>query len=324
MCAARFTGLNENYARELMELHTLGVEGGYSQQDVIALAKVLTGWGLRRAGQVAGDSSGFYFDPKRHDASDKVFLGQTIQGGGIEEGEKALDILAKHPATAKHISYKLAQYFVADRPPQSLVDRLAQRYLSTDGNIREILNTLFHSPEFWDSQYYSAKFKTPYQYVVSAVRATGMEMRNPTAIASALQQLGMPLYGCPTPDGYKNTEAAWLNPDAMTRRVSFATAIGTGKMQAGAQGRKGVGGQNALVLQSSPPVDAGQLVQTLGDRFSDSTSPNDRHQPTPTPRRPPPRQPPNSCAANSPPIPPSPTMNRRHFLRQAGLSPPRP
>jgi uncharacterized protein (DUF1800 family) len=124
----RFTGLNENYARELMELHTLGVEGGYSQQDVIALAKILTGWGLQRG--KSGNSSGFYFDPQRHDASDKVFLGQTIQGGGMEEGEKALDILARQPATAKHISYKLAQYFVADRPPQSLVDRLSERYLT--------------------------------------------------------------------------------------------------------------------------------------------------------------------------------------------------
>ena len=261
----RQSGLNENYARELMELHTLGVDGGYTQQDVISLAKVLTGWGLRRAGQGAGDKTGFYFDPKRHDSSDKVFLGQTIKGGGIEEGEQALDILAKHPATAKHISYQLAQYFVADRPPQALVDRLSQRYLATDGNIREVLNTLFHSPEFWDTQSFNAKFKTPYQYVVSAVRATGMEIK-PQAIATTLQQLGMPLYGCPTPDGYKNTEAAWLNPDAMTRRVSFATAIASGKMPGGG----GAGGKG-VALSASTPADAVQLVKTLGDRFSEQT-----------------------------------------------------
>ena len=226
----RFTGLNENYARELMELHTLGVDGGYSQQDVITLAKIFTGWTFRRNGQSSDRTTGFYFEPKRHDSSDKVFLGYKIKGSGAEEGEKALDILAKSPATARHISYKLAQYFVTDTPPKPLIDRLTQQYLSTNGDLRAVLKALFHSPEFWQTQYYSAKFKTPYQYVVSAVRATGIEVANVQPLTNTLQQLGMPIYGCLTPDGYKNTQDAWLNPDALTRRISFATALTSGRL----------------------------------------------------------------------------------------------
>ena len=223
-------GLNENYARELMELHTLGVNGGYTQQDVIALAKILTGWTFRRLPQPGVTPDGFYFDAKRHDFSDKVFLGHTIKGSGIAEGEQALDILAKSPATAHHISYQLAQYFVADQPPPALVNRLAQRFLATDGDICEVLSTLFHSPEFWDVHNYNAKFKTPYQYAISAVRATGIDVQNFRPITGLLQQLGMPLYGYLTPDGYKNTADVWVNPDAMTRRISFATALASGRL----------------------------------------------------------------------------------------------
>jgi uncharacterized protein (DUF1800 family) len=243
----RRTGLNENYARELMELHTLGVDGGYTQQDVITLAKILTGWGLSR-NQKQSDT-GFYFDSKHHDFSDKVFLGHTIKGSGEAEVEEALDILSKHPATARHISYKLAQYFVSDNPPSSLVKKLQQRYLATDGNIREILITLFQSSEFWNAKNYNAKFKTPYQYVISAVRATGIQVNNTKPLANTLQQLGMPIFGCPTPDGYKNTEQVWLNPDAMTRRLSFAISLTSGR----------------LTLLSNQPVDASQLINTIGN-----------------------------------------------------------
>lgn len=249
----RFKGLNENYARELMELHTLGVNGGYTQQDVITLARILTGWSLARPRQGEGDRNAFYFDASRHDSSDKVFLGQTIKGGGMDEGEKALDILAHHPTTARHISYQLAQYFVADEPPQSLVDKLAKRFQQTDGDIREVLGTLFASPEFLDPKYYNAKFKTPYQYVVSAIRATGTEVKNFRSVYGVLNQLGMPPYGCQTPDGYKNTESAWLNPDAIIRRINFVTALATGR------------------FSGSQPVDAQQLSQTLGNNFSAQT-----------------------------------------------------
>lgn len=226
---ARGKGLNENYARELMELHTLGVDGGYTQQDVIALARILTGWGLRNPRQTNNPYE-FYFDDKRHDFGDKVFLGHTIKGSGQAEVEQALDILAKSPTTAHHISYQLAQYFVADQLPASLVDRLAQRFQQTDGDIRAVLDTLFHSPEFSDPKFYNAKFKTPLEYVVSSVRAAGVPVTNTKPMTTLLQQLGMPLYGYLTPDGYKNTQEAWLNPDAMTRRLSFATALANGNL----------------------------------------------------------------------------------------------
>ncbi len=258
----RFQGLNENYARELLELHTLGVDGGYAQQDVMALAKILTGWGFRRSVQPSAQptdrDNGFYFDAKRHDFSDKVFLGRTIKGSGITEVEQALDILAKHPATARRISYKLAQYFVADQPPNALINKMAQRFVATDGNIREVLSTLFRSTEFMDSQYYSTKFKTPYQYVVSAYRATGSDVSRPVLVQNVLQQMGMPLFGCQTPDGYKNTQAAWLNPDGMTRRLSFATTFSK---------RPNSQLQTPIALSGN----AVQLAQTVGNRFSSQT-----------------------------------------------------
>jgi uncharacterized protein (DUF1800 family) len=248
----QFSGLNENYARELMELHTLGVDGGYTQEDVIVLARILTGWGLDNEGK-NGDNSGFRFYSNRHDASDKVLLGTRIPGSGVEEVEKALDLLAKHPSTAHHISYKLAQYFVADEPPKSLVDRLQKRFLDTDGDIRSVLESLFDAAEFWDDRYYGNKFKTPYQYIVSAVRTTGTETLNFQRIIGNLQQLGMPLYRRTTPDGYPNTQEAWINPDATIRRVNLALQIARGR------------------LTDDKPVDVDRLSLTLGDTWSDNT-----------------------------------------------------
>jgi uncharacterized protein (DUF1800 family) len=240
----RFDGINENYARELMELHTLGVNGGYTQQDVIALAHILTGWGIVRRDPPASrwrarwrpglgevrTRDGFLFDPSRHDFAAKRLLGQTIPGSGIDEGEQALDLLARHPATARHLSYQLAQYFVTDNPPSALVERMAARYRATGGAIRDVLETLFTSSEFWDQRYYATKFKTPYEFVVSAARATGVALRNPRPLLNTMAGLGMPLYGCQTPDGYKNTRDAWLNPEAMMVRLSFATALGAGRL----------------------------------------------------------------------------------------------
>jgi len=265
----KFEGVNENYARELMELHTLGVNGGYSQADVIALAHILTGWGLMRRNaaiamnrparrgafvttgipvrrfifarsgrdprrwEMDGEfktGDGFYFDARRHDFAAQIFLGQRIPGGGLEQGERALDILARSPATANHLSYQLAQYFIADDPPPALVQRMARRYLETDGNIREVFQALFSSTEFWDRRYYGVKFKTPYEFVISATRAAGVPVVNIRPLAGAMVQLGMPLYGCQTPDGYKQTQEAWLSPDAMMMRLSFATALGAGRL----------------------------------------------------------------------------------------------
>jgi uncharacterized protein (DUF1800 family) len=228
-------GINENYARELMELHTLGVDGGYSQTDVTTLAKVFTGWGLAaynaqpaNAQAAIPIASGFAFSAKKHDATPKQFLGEQLKQTGEAEGEEVLDILATHPSTAKFISFKLAQYFVSDRPPQSLVDRLQKQFLVTDGDIRQVLRTLFASPEFRNPQIYQQKYKTPYQYVVSAVRATGETTLNPVPLSTTLQQLSMPIYGCPTPDGYPQVAVNWLNPDSTVRRLSFAVNLGNG------------------------------------------------------------------------------------------------
>ncbi len=222
-------GLNENYARELMELHTMGVDGGYTQADVIALARIFTGWSVDLNGD-KGNKQGFFFDSDRHDYSDKVFLGHTIKGRGIAEGEEALDILANHPSTAHFISYKLAQYFVADRPRESLVNKLAQQFLASEGDIRSVLEILFHSQEFNDPQYYAQKLKTPFEYIVSLVRTGDIKEPNLGIIRSMIGQLGMPVFGCPTPNGYQNTQEAWLNPDSILLRVSFATTIASGAL----------------------------------------------------------------------------------------------
>jgi uncharacterized protein (DUF1800 family) len=251
--AARASGLNENYARELMELHTLGVAGGYSQQDVTELARVLTGWTF--APRLTTGASVFVFDARRHDRGDKFWLGQRIGDQGQAEGERALDLLALHPATARHLSFQLAQYFVADQPPAALVDRLAQRYLASGGDIRALLQTLFASPEFRSPKVHGQKFKTPYDYVVSSVRATDWPTTDVRPLLGTLRQLGMPLYGCQTPDGYKNTQDAWLNPDAITRRIAFATALASGRLPAA----------------PTPPVDAHALLATLGGGVSAKT-----------------------------------------------------
>jgi uncharacterized protein (DUF1800 family) len=287
-------GLNENYAREVMELHTLGVDGGYSQKDVTELARILTGWTyLPRDWANYGDTP-FAFEPKRHDQGGKLFLGEPFDNTGQEEGERALDLLAESPQTARHIAYQLAQYFVADDPPPKLVERLARRYRQTDGNIREVLRSLFHSPEFWDAANFDNKFKTPYQYVVSATRASGIDVLNFRPLMGSLDQLGMPLYGCQTPDGYKNTQSAWLNPDAMVYRLNFATALGAGKLPLlkpeqllppPGGGNAAVGGGDSMArlmpagapqadtpADRPPPADPMVLQAVLGNPFSLQTS----------------------------------------------------
>ncbi len=317
----KFEGINENYARELMELHTLGVNGGYSQSDVIALAHILTGWGLpnrgsggatrrsdengvgvfrggrfgmrRRTSRVEartpsfGDGSAFYFNPERHDFGSKVLLGHRIEGGGASEVEQALDLLARHPSTARHLSYQLAQYFVADEPPPELVSTMAARYAETDGDIRQVLAGMFASAEFWEPRRFRAKYKTPYEYVISAVRASGASVANFRPLAGTMQLLGMPLFGCLTPNGYANTQEAWLNPDAMMTRLSFATALGTGNLaleqaplaRDGNRGYFNKKGAANLKLSANPaksgsrmkPPEASMLAATLGNSFTTNT-----------------------------------------------------
>jgi uncharacterized protein (DUF1800 family) len=220
-------GLNENYARELMELHTLGVNGGYTQQDVTEVAKVLTGWGTEGKQQGYGFEFGFEFNGRRHEPGDKVVLGHTIHEDGTGEGEgmEVLHILATSPATARFLSTKLAMEFVSDDPPKPLIDRMTKTYLKSHGNIRQVLSTMFHSPEFWSRNAYRAKLKTPLEFVVSSVRATDANVENATALAAALDRLGMPLYGVQQPNGYSLKADPWLGAEALLARMNFALAL---------------------------------------------------------------------------------------------------
>ncbi|HVC54148.1 MAG TPA: DUF1800 domain-containing protein [Stellaceae bacterium] len=273
MPGGREAGINENYAREVMELHTLGVDGRYTQADVISLARILTGWGLARPRLPPPDPTGFYFDPARHDFGSKQFIGRTIPPGGESEGVAALDMLAQSPATAHHIAFELAQYFVSDAPPPALVDRLAARFTATGGDIKQVLAALFASPEFSGSA--GQKYKTPYRYVLSAARAAGIAVDNPRPLLGMMARLGMPLYGCLTPDGYKNTESSWLSPEATTLRVSLAMAIAGGRLPLGAAPADGTAPQLAPVaaVNKAPahPVDAGALETLLGPSLSAHT-----------------------------------------------------
>ena len=218
-------GLNENYARELMELHTLGVDGGYTQQDVTELARVLTGWTIDQK------SGSFIFRPALHDAGAKTVLGVRFPGGGgIEEGEKMIRFLAHQPATAKHIAFKLSQRLVADDPPPALVDRVAKKFLDTDGDLRETVKAVITSPEFRDAKSYRAKVKSPFEYVISAIRATNATINDPLPIARALQQAGEPLYGCQPPTGYSDKAEAWVNTGALMMRLNFALGLAANKM----------------------------------------------------------------------------------------------
>jgi uncharacterized protein (DUF1800 family) len=221
-------GLNENYGRELMELHTLGVDGGYTQQDVIAVARAFTGWtilGPRQGG-------GFRFEPRIHDTREKIVLGNKIKaGGGQSDGDKVLDILAKHPSTAKFISTKLVRRFVSDTPPPALVDRAAARFRETDGDIRDVVRTILTSPEFFSAEAYRAKVKSPLEFVVSAVRATGTEVKDAMLLTQAVRQLGMPLYMCQPPTGYPDKAEAWVNTGALLNRMNFALQLVGGRMR---------------------------------------------------------------------------------------------
>jgi|HubBroStandDraft_6_1064221.scaffolds.fasta_scaffold01848_6 uncharacterized protein (DUF1800 family) len=220
-------GLNENYGRELMELHTLGVNGGYTQEDVTQVARVFTGWTLKQPKQ----GGGFTFEERTHEPGDKVVLGHCIKPKGEKEGLEVLHILAHHPSTAKFVCTKLAMRFVSDDPPQALVDRMAQTFLKKDGNIREVLKTMLGSPEFWAPDTYRAKVKTPLEFVVSAVRASGAEVTDATAIARQLQTMGMPLYGMQPPTGYSMKADAWVNSSALLGRMNFALALTSGKIK---------------------------------------------------------------------------------------------
>jgi len=214
-------GLNENYGRELMELHTLGVDGGYTQEDVINVAKAFTGWTIR---QPRRDPE-FIFDERLHDNGVKTVLGHEIRAGGMKDGEEVLDILARDPHTARHISLELARRFVSDDPPAALVERMAQTFLKSDGDIREVLRTMIDSPEFWSKEAYRAKVKTPFELVASAARAAGAEVDIPLALVQWTNRIGQPLYQCEPPTGYSDKADAWVNTGALLNRLNFSLAL---------------------------------------------------------------------------------------------------
>jgi uncharacterized protein (DUF1800 family) len=218
-------GLNENYGRELMELHTLGVNGGYTQADVTNVAKVLTGWTVARPGQNGSEGFTFIFDEAKHEPGAKQVLGQTIHEDSYKEGLKVIHMLATSPATARFISQKLAVRFVSDNPPTALVDRMAATFLSSNGNIKAVLAAMWNSPEFWSPEVYRAKVKTPEEFVVSAVRASGAEVVNPAALVQSLNKLGMPLYGMQTPQGYSWKQDDWVSTGALVSRMNFALVL---------------------------------------------------------------------------------------------------
>jgi uncharacterized protein (DUF1800 family) len=226
----RRRGLNENYARELMELHTLGVDGGYTQKDVQEVARAFTGWTIANPRQ----GGGFHFEPRMHDDGEKVVLGRRIRaGGGMKDGEDVLALLARHPSTARFISTKLARRFVADDPPATVVERAAATFKETDGDIRAVVRTIVTSPEFFAAASYRAKVKTPFEFAVSAVRAAAVELPNALPIVAAVRNLGMPLYGCQPPTGYADKAEAWVNSGALLNRMNFALSLATARQVAG-------------------------------------------------------------------------------------------
>jgi uncharacterized protein (DUF1800 family) len=230
-------GINENYARELMELHTLGVDGGYTQKDVQEVARCFTGWTIlapRGAGAGGGrmeDAGKFYFNPRLHDEGEKLVLGHKIPaGGGIKDGLMVLDILAHHPSTAKHLAFQLSQRFVSDSPSPALVERVANAYTKSGGDIRETLRAIFTSPEFNAPEAYRAKIKQPFELTVSAIRALGGETDGGPAIQQWIARMGQPLYGYQTPNGYADMAEAWVNTGALLERLNFCLALASNRI----------------------------------------------------------------------------------------------
>ena len=246
----RASGLNENYGRELMELHTLSVNGGYSQQDVTEVAKVFTGWTIDQPNK----GGGFKFDAKMHEPGEKMVLGHRIKPNGEKEGLQVLRLLARSPQTAHFISLKLATRFVADDPPPALVDRMTKTFLKKNGDIREVLKTMFASPEFWAPEAYRAKVKTPFEFVVSAVRASGAQVDDARQLVGTLNNMGMPLYAMMPPTGYSMKAETWVNSSALLARMNFSLALAGGKV-------RGVSIDNAQLVPKT--ADAGEAVARL-------------------------------------------------------------
>ncbi len=285
-------GLNENYGRELLELHTLSVNGGYSQRDVTEVAKVFTGWTIEKP----FEGMGFRYEPRMHEPGPKFVLGHRIKSKGEDEGREVLHLLATSPQTAHFISLKLAQRFVSDDPPAALVDSMAKTFEKKKGDIREVLETMFHSPEFWDEASYRAKVKTPLEFVASAVRATGADVDDAMPLARQLNNMGMPLYGAQPPTGYSMKADTWVSSSALLNRMNFALALTAGKVH-------GVKVDSARLVESpSVPPDASATLSAMEARLLASDVSKQTHdsivaQVTSPPRNPSPAQ------GNKPPQP---------------------
>lgn len=236
-------GINENYARELLELHTLGVDGGYTQRDVQEVARCFTGWtifaprgggaaAMAVMGNAARENAGrFFFNARMHDDGEKTVLGHKIPaGGGMKDGRMVLDILAHHPATAKFIATKLARHFVADSPSTALVDQVASAYTKSNGDIRETLNAIFCSPEFNSPAAYRAKVKRPFELAISAIRTLGAETNGGPQLHQWIARMGEPLYGFQTPNGYSDTAESWVNTGGLLERLNFGLALASNRI----------------------------------------------------------------------------------------------
>jgi uncharacterized protein (DUF1800 family) len=220
-------GLNENYGRELMELHTLGVDGGYTQKDVTEVARCFTGWTIEKPRQ----NPEFKFDERLHDPDAKLVLGKKIHAGGMSDGKEVIELLVKQPSTAKFISTKLARRFVSDNPPPSLIDKMAKTFQSSDGDIRAVMRAMIYSPEFWSREAYRAKIKTPYELVISAARALGTDVDTPMPLVQWTGRIGQPLYQCQPPTGYSDKAEAWVNTGALLNRLNYSLALASNKVR---------------------------------------------------------------------------------------------
>ena len=261
----RNRGLNENYARELMELHTLGVDGGYTQKDVMEVARAFTGWQFTRPGPRGGQDMEFVFRPQLHDSKEKTVLGRTLAAGrGMEDGEQVLDILARHPATAKFISRKLIERFVSDEPSNEFVNELAAVFTRTDGDLREVTRALFSSPRFYDAKVQRAKIKTPFELVASALRVTNSEIALTRATTQTLRTLGHLPYNEPAPTGFPASSEDWVNSGAMLNRMNFGLALAANRLDGVKVGDVGAEqGLPAMLQRLMPGVNTTRLETTI-------------------------------------------------------------
>jgi hypothetical protein len=261
-------GINENYARELMELHTLGVDGGYTQKDVQEVARCFTGWTIYppRGAAAAlglrdnGNGGEFYFNPRLHDDGEKIVLGHKIPaGGGMKDGLMVLDILAHHPSTAKFLATKLTRRFVSDNPSPALIQHVADVYLKSDGDIREVLRAIFTSPEFNSPEAYRAKIKRPFELAISAIRTLGGDTNGAPAIHQWIARMGQPLYGFQTPNGYSDVAENWVNTGSLLERLNFGLALASNRIP----------GTRVDLTRFAGGADASTNPERIMDRFLD-------------------------------------------------------